>query len=435
MNKDTSASRPPSADKRKRLLWVMLLVVPLGILFFLPAETFRAHRSLFWGLIFFNFLMLFFLFRRSASKRPPPPLPPTSLDMNEEVPAVREVMSVEEAVADRGAQIYQGKLRTTPEKAYATLKAGVPPQVLPLLQKGAAGRSAIVLVPRPEVVRRPTRAWLHWLLLFLTLGTTTWVGAAHQGINLMHDPGAFTAGLPYSIGLLLILGCHELGHYFAARRHRMDVTPPFFIPVPFALGTFGAFIQMRSPAENRRVLFDMAVAGPLAGLVIAIPALYLGLQQSEVVPATANAPEIVGGTFISSSFLFTWVAKMALGARGAGDVVVQLNPLAFAGWLGLLVTALNLLPVGQLDGGHISRAMFGDRVGQVISRIALLTIFLVAIFLMPGLMTWALIIFFLARRGAPPLNDLTSLTPGRIALGAFSFLLLALILVPYPSGW
>ena len=112
-----------------------------------------------------------------------------------------------------------------------------------------------MLIPKPveaATMERPVRPWLHWLLFGLTFLTTTFAGAAHQGINLLRDPGLFSVGMPYSVALLAILGCHELGHYFTARHHGMRVTPPFFIPVPFALGTFGAFIQMRSPAENRR---------------------------------------------------------------------------------------------------------------------------------------------------------------------------------------
>jgi hypothetical protein len=137
----------------------------------------------------------------------------------------------------------------------------------------------LTLVPEHLVVsaRRERGPALHLGLVALTLVTTTWAGALHQGINLLQEPARFTAGLPYALALMTILGAHEMGHYVMARRHGMRVTLPYFIPVPFALGTFGAFIQLRSPSPSRRALFDVGVAGPLAGLVFAIPALLVGL--------------------------------------------------------------------------------------------------------------------------------------------------------------
>lgn len=212
----------------------------------------------------------------------------------------------------------------------------------------------------------------------------------------------------------------------------MDVTPPFFIPAPFALGTFGAFIQMRSPAENRRWLFDVAVAGPLAGLVIAIPALYFGLQNSQLLPE-ASVDGVARGSIISSSLLFSLLTKASLGDVVGYGFALRLSPLAFAGWLGLLVTALNLLPIGQLDGGHIARSLFGTRTGFIISQLAMFSLLALAIFVWPGLLVWAIIVFFLAGRPTPPLNDLTPLNPWRRALGYASFVILALILVPAPQ--
>jgi membrane-associated protease RseP (regulator of RpoE activity) len=272
-------------------------------------------------------------------------------------------------------------------------------------------------------------------LLVLTLATTTWAGALQQGVNILQHPTNFTVGLPYSIGLLLILGAHELGHYFAARHHRIRVTPPYFIPAPFALGTFGAFISMRGLVRDRRALFDVAVAGPLAGLVFAIPALLLGLQYSRVVTDDAPIGFAHGGVEIGSSFLMAFLSKLALGPAAAEGHRLILHPLAFAGWLGLLLTALNLLPIGQLDGGHIAHALFGSRRARTISIVALVSLFLLAFFVWPGLMMWAFIVFFIAGTGdTPAANDLTPLDPPRQALGYFAFVLLALILVPVPHS-
>jgi membrane-associated protease RseP (regulator of RpoE activity) len=298
--------------------------------------------------------------------------------------------------------------------------------------------AALVLAPKPEQAE-PTRrrsTWVNWFLLLLTLATTTWAGAAQAGVNVLREPARITAGLPYALGLMAILGIHELGHFFAAKYHRIDVTLPYFIPVPFALGTFGAFIQMKSPTQNRKALFDVAVAGPIAGLLVAVPALLIGLRSSAI--AQAIPPDAMGhmgsGTEAGSSILFALLAKLSLGPGLQYGHLVRLSPLAFAGWLGLFITALNLLPIGQLDGGHMTEGMFGSRISGAISRAAMWTLFLLALFVWPGLFTWAIIVFFIAGPGVPPLNDLSPLTPGRKALGYVMFVVLAMIIAPLPHA-
>jgi membrane-associated protease RseP (regulator of RpoE activity) len=290
------------------------------------------------------------------------------------------------------------------------------------------------MLAKQGALERPNWA-LHWGLFFATMATTTWAGALHAGVNLLHQPGRFAVGLPYSLGLLLILGAHELGHYFTAKFHGIRVTPPYFIPVPFSLGTFGAFIKIKSLTPNRRALFDVAVAGPLAGLVFAIPALLIGLRLSKVV--SGNGPESLGqmGVNINSSMLLACLAKISLGASVLSDQRLLLHPLAFAGWLGLIVTALNLLPIGQLDGGHMSHGLFGSRNAHVISMIALAALFFLALFVWPGLMFWAFIVFFIAgTHDVPAANDVTPLAFPRKAVGYFAFLLLLLIIVPVPRA-
>lgn len=352
----------------------------------------------------------------------------------EEQPAViKEIMDVRVAMEAQGIQTYRGPLHEGADEAFRKLDQGVHGHVLPMLGEDEELGAAVTLVPRrlegqpPEA---PVRHWLHWMLFALTFVTTTWAGAVYQGVDVTRSPGAILAGLPYSVGLLLILGVHEFGHYFAARAHDIKVTPPFFIPFPFALGTFGAFIQMRSPTPTRRALFDVAIAGPLAGFVIAVPAVMIGLQSSQVIPASV-APE--GGT-LSSSLLFSMLSRFVLGDLSNRGYMIQLSPLAFAGWLGLLVTALNLLPIGQLDGGHIARAMFGSRTGERISAATMGGLLLLAVLVWPGLLLWALIIFLIAGRGVPPLNDLSPLAIRQLWLGYAAFAILALILVPMPSG-
>ncbi len=306
-----------------------------------------------------------------------------------------------------------------------------------LLTPAEDGAPSLALLPiRLERAEQAPRRWLHALLFLATLATTTWAGALHQGVNLLQEPGRFAAGLPYALGLMLILGAHEMGHFFAARHHGMNVSLPYFIPVPFGLGTFGAFISLRSPAPSRRALFDMAVAGPLAGLIFAVPALLIGLPLSQVVPEGAVSATSMhgGGVNIGSSLLLATLAKVGLGEQLVGHAL-QLHPLAFAGWLGLIVTALNLLPIGQLDGGHIADAMFGQRASAMISTAAMFALFGLGLFVWSGLLFWAFIVFFIAgRKGLPPLNDLTPLAPPRLALGWFAMAILAAILVPVPHG-
>ncbi|MBW8781395.1 MAG: site-2 protease family protein [Verrucomicrobia bacterium] len=433
MNIHRTHPLPASAVVR----WVTVLLV-LGLLFFLfslPGSAVFPAGPWLWLLLFAWFLLLWSLIilsnraQRERTEKSLRMLPP-----EEQPPVVREVMEVHLAEEDHGVQIFRGKLRAAASEVFERLKPAFAPGGMPFLQKDERCGAAIIVLPRPlerATMEHRVRPWLHGLLFGLTLLTTTWAGAAQAGVNLLAEPGRFAVGLPYSLTLLAILGVHELGHYWVARRYQMDVTPPYFVPVPFALGTFGAFIQMRSPSENRRMLFDVAVAGPFAGLIIAIPALLVGLHYSTVLTAV-EADAATQGTSTGSSILFALLAKLSLGDALPPGGAVQLGPLAFAGWLGLFITGLNLLPIGQLDGGHIARAMFGSRGGMIISVIAMWSLVLLGIFVWPGLLVWALLIFFIAGRGTPPLNDLTPVGHRRLWLGFLAFLILLLVMVPVP---
>ncbi|HWP85588.1 MAG TPA: site-2 protease family protein [Terriglobia bacterium] len=201
-------------------------------------------------------------------------------------------------------------------------------------------RPAELYVDQPEAPPRP-KYWLHILLFVGTIGSTLLVG-----------------GWIYSAAVLTILACHEFGHYFVARHYRVPVTLPYFIPFPFSLfGTLGAVIRMSPRIPNRRALFDIAAAGPLAGLAPAIPITFVGLTLSNPIHK-ANVPE--GVIHFADPLLFKGLSWLALGPLGS-DVDLLIHPLAYAGWVGMFVTALNLLPIGQLDGGHISHALFGRR--------------------------------------------------------------------------
>lgn len=416
------------------------VLLPFVILFLLPGGAPLYGGFWFWVILLACFwLMLSMIDSPADAASEPQAAGPRMLHEDEQSAAIRDVMDVRIATEDpSGVRTFRGRLRESAAGVYDKLKHAFSSQATPMVQEDVELGASILLVPHPTAAvaaERDVRPWVHWLLFAMTVVTTTWAGAAHQGINILQEPGRFTVGLPYSLGLLAILGVHELGHYFTARHHQIRVTPPYFIPVPFALGTFGAFIQMRSPTENRRALFDVAVAGPLAGLVVAIPALVIGLRSSTVLVGGAGSEsDIMGGTSVGSSVLFALLAKLSLGDTLEYGHILRLSPLAFAGWLGLFITALNLLPIGQLDGGHIAHALFGRRLGDRIGSVALWTLLLLAIFVWPGLMMWAIIVFFIAGTAVPPLNDLTPLPPERRWLGYTVFVILGLILAPLPHS-
>lgn len=425
-------------DPWSRLLILLLLLLPLALLFLAPGVAISAGAVVFWLALLGCFLLIFFILGMpEAQLAPGHEVRPRMLPEGEQPAAVKDVMTVNVAIeAADGVRIFRGRLREPAEAVYQKLKRAFRGQTVPMLQEDEHAGAAVVLMPQPverERLEHAIRPALHWLLFALTVVTTTWAGAAHQGVDLLREPDRFAVGLPYSLGLLAILGVHELGHYFMARHHGIKVTPPYFIPVPFSLGTFGAFIQMRSPTEDRRSLFDVAVAGPLAGLVVAIPALLIGLRSSTLIPGDAPAG-MMTGTSVGSSLLFALLAKLSLGSTLEYGHVLRLSPMAFAGWLGLFITALNLLPIGQLDGGHMATAMFGRRVGGTIGTVAMWTLLLLAIFVWPGLTLWAILVFFIAGTSASPLNDVTPLTPERQWLGYATFAILGLILAPLPHS-
>jgi membrane-associated protease RseP (regulator of RpoE activity) len=232
----------------------------------------------------------------------------------------------------------------------------------PSLRAEAAGRPAATAPRR----RRPL---LHAGLFLATFLTTTAAGALYvHGQTARESIGIepIADGLSYSIPLLLILLCHELGHYIVARLHGVDASLPYFIPLPpsFGLGTMGAVIGMRNVTSDRKKLLDIGAAGPLAGLLVAVPVICYGLAHSHV------GPLVAGGQQEGNSLLYALLKRLVKGAwLPDGHQDVFLHPTAWAGWAGLLVTMLNLLPIGQLDGGHIAVAYFGNRYNQVARRL------------------------------------------------------------------
>ncbi|RPI51154.1 MAG: site-2 protease family protein [Acidobacteria bacterium] len=307
-----------------------------------------------------------------------------------------------------------------------------PYRVIPLVEE-VDGRSVrVVGLPRgvAERLRSRSSGAVNLLLLVATVLTTVYAGARQQGINLLENPGQFPTGIPYALSLLSILGVHELGHYAMARRYGVDVTLPYFIPVPMGLGTFGAFIQMKSLIKSRRAVFDIGIAGPLAGLVVAVPLLYSGLTHAGAMPA-ADGPFALN---TGSSLLLALLYQAAHG-NVMGTAAVHLSPAAFAGWIGVFVTALNLLPVGQLDGGHVAYGLFGRRHAQTVSLCVVLLMVGLGLFVWPGFLTWALIVSLLAGFShMPALDDVTPPDTKRFALGILTLALPIVIMMPVPGA-
>ena len=388
---------------------------------------------------------------------PPKPLPPPNLLTKEEESQLQtcfpwSIFYLQNVDARPQVVICRGQLRSQPNTAYQTIQKNIQTQFgnrfLVVFQAGAQDKPFFVLVPNPQAQERKAnkaplnRPGLAFGLLVCTVLTTAWAGLRFSDGEitrqiLRSQPQLLVKGLPYAIALVAILGLHELGHYFTARYYRIKASLPYFVPMPwslFPIGTLGAFVQTRSPYPNRKALFDVGIAGPLAGLVITIPILVVGLMQSTVV---AIPDKIQGLPFNamdpSSSVLFSLFSKLILGSELTLGQGIDLHPFAIAGWIGLIVTALNLMPIGQLDGGHIVHAMFGQRNGAIIGQISRLLVLLLA-FVQRPLLLWAIVLLFMPTVDQPALNDVSELDNTRDLLGLIALGLLVMIILPLPHS-
>jgi len=252
---------------------------------------------------------------------------------------------------------------------------------------------------------------------------------------IIRTPALWMIGVPYALTLLTILGVHEMGHYTMAKRHKADVTLPYFIPMPFGLGTMGALIRLKSPIKNRKQLFDIGVAGPLAGLAVAVPLLIIGLASSPVEFVGRPLPGAQEGNSILY-FVLKLITKGQMLPGGGYDVM--LNAIAFPAWFGLIVTMINLLPIGQLDGGHITFSLFGREQWKiaVVAQVLLLAAgvylaFTTGEFLNVWIL-WAILAQVFGLRHPPPLDDLTPLDRKRRLIGYGTIVIFFLILTPLP---
>ncbi len=333
---------------------------------------------------------------------------------------------------------FGGQLLVEPTIAVERLRPRLAPHGYTPFIREDQGTVWVHTLAQTDVVT-PSRPLVHLGLFLATVLTTLLAGTLILGGvspgELWNNPWRIAVGLPFAAALLGILGVHELGHYTVGRRHGMPVSLPYFIPVPpippFLLGTLGAVIRLRGAIRDRRALFDMAVAGPLAGLAVAVPVYVLGLRLSSVVRIPAGD---TAGAYVQfgDAVLPKLLERLTLGALPP-DSDILLHPVGIAAWFGFFVTALNLIPAGQLDGGHIVYALFGGR-HALVSKLAVGGLVLIGLAF--GSINWlvwaALIVGVMGFRHGPTMDDITPLDRRRRALGLFALMLLFLLLPPVP---
>lgn len=270
---------------------------------------------------------------------------------------------------------------------------------------------------------------LHLVLFILTFLTTLAAGALQIGVNLFAEPLRILEGLPFAGTLMTILLCHEFGHYIASHRHHTKATLPYFIPAPSFIGTFGAFIKMKSPIVTRRALIDIGASGPIVGFFVSLVASVVGLSLSTVIP-TQGLQETIK---LGDSLIFKAISYIVVGSLPEGFDIL-LHPVAFAGWIGLFVTSLNLLPIGQLDGGHILYALYGDR-HRVISIILIILLVVAGIVYWEGWLLWAIMMVLLGIKHPPVLFWEPYLDSKRRFIGGFSAVIFILTFIPSPFSF
>ena len=306
----------------------------------------------------------------------------------------------------------------------------------------------VVYVPRPK-----QRYWLHGLLLLITVFTTLVVGARME-YNFQHDLPAFSLnddglpffpanwvladssrlllGIPFASTLMLILLAHEMGHYLCCRYYGVNATLPFFIPAPTLIGTLGAFIRIRAPIRSRTALFDIGIAGPIAGFVTATTVLFFAMPLSKAMPAGAMNSDLRLGYPLIFHLAWRILPLGMLKASSSSIQMIYFHPTAIAAWVGMFATALNLLPGGQLDGGHIVFSL-APRAHKQVSRLTILALIPMAIYFWAGWLVWAVLLRISGMRH-PVVAEWPEVSGARRWLAGFALLMLVLTLAPAPFG-
>lgn len=393
-------------------------------------------------------------------------------DLRSQVEQVMQIDDVTRGDRQRGFSVrFRGRLVGSSDQAFDLLEPAFERMGMTLLFREESQQHVILGVDglvRPG----PSDSRINIALFVITFLSVIYTGVVFANVstysatvpqpNLSTTQGVISfilGGLPFGLALMAILLAHEFGHYLAARHHKTSVTLPYFLPLPpplSPLGTLGAFIRLKSLPKNRKHLLDIGLAGPLAGFVVAVPILLVGVYLSKVMPLPAGpssagqmmmegnsllylaAKYVIKGQLLPAPVSFGGLAPVMYWLRyffsgspipyGGQDIII--HPLAWAGWAGLLVTALNLLPAGQLDGGHLVYVLFGRKVSLAWP---IIVVALVGMgFIWSGWWIWAALVFFLGRTHAEPLDEITPLDPGRRLLALLGLAIFVLTFTPVP---
>ncbi|MFQ5758254.1 MAG: site-2 protease family protein [Candidatus Bathyarchaeia archaeon] len=316
---------------------------------------------------------------------------------------VESEFQVEDSFVEYGVPTFHIKLQEDSKKAFLRLVERLEPMgFVPVLRRR---EEKIVLQAMRKPPTKPSRKIINIVLFFATLATVFLAGY-WQSLDV-------TDAVMFTGAIIAILGSHEMGHKIAADKHGVEATYPYFVPGPPPIGTFGAVIQQKSLPPNREALFDLGSAGPVTGFIVSIIVTLIGVQLSVRVP---EAPPGAVPWPYPNPILFEWLFRFAatfFPLGGTGDLIL-VHPVVFAGWVGMVVTVLNLIPVGMFDGGHIARTFLGERTRSIISYLAIATFLVLGFLVWEAFMMWALIaIFFSFMRHPGPLDDASKVTTGR----------------------
>jgi membrane-associated protease RseP (regulator of RpoE activity) len=335
---------------------------------------------------------------------------------------LEEVMDIKRSRMEHFYLVWEGSFTVPEDDALKYIKEKADSINLNVIFKKEEDDVALAFMAKPE--KRESKKWVNVLLLLLTFLTTLMAGTFQQGLNPLVPITNLIMGLPFSVSIMLILGSHELGHYIMAKRNNVDATLPYFLPAPPLLGTFGAVIKMKSPIRDKNSLVEIGAAGPIVGFVFSTIVILIGLSLSKVVDVAGTQ-----GMMLGDSILIKLLTKLYFSDLPEGKDIL-LNPVAFAGWIGYFITALNLLPVGQLDGGHISYALIGEKsrmVGYLVFSIAVLLSFLWL-----GWIVWSALFWVIGFKHPPTLDRISPLSRKHKVIGIISLVIFILTFVPAP---
>ncbi len=357
-----------------------------------------------------------------------------------EVGAIEELVSrfYQAELVEKRGEVYVFRVREILERDFeAVLREFESKGYWAALKKAGEG---VVLYVFPAGEVKPDNPKIGIGLFILTLLSTLWAGyvlalnyiATLDKFGLPGYRNPYVTALAFSLSVLAILGTHEMGHKIAAMIHNVKATFPYFIPFPNLLGTLGAVIRVKSPVPTRDAAIDLGVSGPLAGILVAIPVTIIGLRLSPLVP-TSLIPPTKGGVYFGTNLFFMLLERLMFGGTlEKGDYVVFLHPVAIAGWVGILVTFLNLIPAAQLDGGHIARAFMSEKTHRYFTIGISLTLMLMS-YLWSGWLIWGLLILFIGSAGNPgALDEVSPISWSRKALAILALIIFVLTATPVP---